>query len=54
MDDVRAKAKAFYNALDFDRPISFGVSDLFEDDRVLSESLYVKSLHGGDPTLDPE
>jgi hypothetical protein len=53
MTDVRAKAKAFYNALDFDRPISFGDKPLVSADRTQPESLYVESLHGGDGSVDP-
>lgn len=52
MNDVRAKAKAFYNALDFTRPIAFGLTQLVEAERAQPESLYVPSLHGGDGTLD--
>jgi hypothetical protein len=52
MNDVRAKAKAFYNALDFDRPINFGQSELVSKERAQPESLYVESLHGGDGTME--
>ena len=53
MNDVRARAKALYNALDFSRPINFGQTELVEDDQAQSEELYVPSLHGGDATFDP-
>lgn len=44
MSELRARAKAFYNALDFDKPIEFGVKGLVENG--LTEKLYVSSLHG--------
>lgn len=47
MDDLRSKAKAFYNALDFDRPINFGLDHLVEPEQALPSSLYVESIHGG-------
>lgn len=53
MNDVRAKAKAFYNALDFDRPINFGQVELVRADRAQPASLYVESLHGNEDTVDP-
>jgi hypothetical protein len=52
MNDVRAKAKAFYNTLDFRRPIDFGLTQLVEAERAQPESLYLPSLHHGDGTLD--
>lgn len=52
MTDVRAKAKAFYNALDFNRPINFGMTSLVEAAQAQPESLYVRSVHGGDGTID--
>lgn len=39
MDDLRSKAKAFYNALDFDRPINFGLAELVEDALAKPEGL---------------
>jgi len=50
MNDVRAKAKVFYNALDFNRPINFGLDQLVK--QAQPASLYVPSLHGGDGTVD--
>ena len=44
MSDLRAQAKAFYNALDFDKPIDFGVPDLVPNG--LDEGLYVERIHG--------
>jgi len=44
MSDLRSRAKTFYNALDFEKPINFGVKGLV--DNALSDSLYVKSIHG--------
>ena len=44
MNDLRATAKAFYNALDFDKPISFGAPPLVPDG--LPERLYVRNIHG--------
>jgi hypothetical protein len=44
MNDIRARAKAFYNALNFDRPIDFGADHLVENS--LDASLYVEGLHG--------
>jgi hypothetical protein len=43
-NEIRGRAKAFYNALDLDRPISFGVQGLVEDS--LGEELYVANIHG--------
>lgn len=42
MNDVRARAKAFYNALDFDRPINFGQAELVRAYRAQPASLYVE------------
>jgi hypothetical protein len=53
MDDLRAKAKTFYNALDFDRPINFGLDELVENALAQPEGLYVESLHGGGESGDP-
>lgn len=50
MNDVRAKARTFYNALDFSQPINFGLTQLVK--QAQPESLYVPSLHGGDGTID--
>jgi hypothetical protein len=44
MSDLRSRAKRFFNALDFDTPINFGVEGLVENS--LGEELYVPSLHG--------
>lgn len=51
-EQLRAKAKVFYNVLDFDRPINFGLSELVENGQ--PEGLYVESIHGGgsDPVLE--
>jgi hypothetical protein len=43
-DDVRSRARAFFNALDFTRPIGFGSEQLVPD--ALPRSLYVEKLHG--------
>jgi hypothetical protein len=51
MNDVRAKAKAFYNALDFDRPINFGQDELVAEGQ--SDDVYVVGLHGNDGSADP-
>jgi hypothetical protein len=48
--DLRARAKAFYNALDLNVPISFGQDDLFKDGR--GEEFYVEAIHG-DADHDP-
>lgn len=53
MNDVRARAKAFYNALDLDQPINFGQSDLVRAERAQPASVYVANLHGGDGAADP-
>lgn len=53
MNDVRAQAKAFYNALDLDRPINFGQELLIRNDRAQPASLYVEGLHGDEDTIDP-
>lgn len=56
MDELRARAKAFYNALDFDRPINFGLDELVGNDDALPVGLYVDGLHGaglgGDPIIE--
>lgn len=55
MNDLRTKAKAFYNALDFDRPINFGLDELVENAEAKPEALYVDSIHGGgdgDPVVE--
>jgi hypothetical protein len=44
MSDIRSRAKALYNALNFDRPIGFGADRLVANS--LPESLYVEQLHG--------
>jgi hypothetical protein len=52
LDELRAKAKTFYNVLDFDRPIDFGLTELVENGQ--PESLYIASIHGegADPILE--
>ena len=52
-NDLRVRAKAFYNALDLYRPINFGQSQLIEDDHAQPESLYIPNLHGEDGRIDP-
>lgn len=42
--EIRNRAKSFYNALDLDTPINFGVDDLVE--RCLEQGLYVDHIHG--------
>jgi len=44
MSELRNRAKQFYNALDLDRPIAFGVDHLVEN--AFPESLYVENIHG--------
>lgn len=53
MTDLRAKAKAFYNALGFDHPINFGMTELVAADQAQSEALYVENLHDADGEFDP-
>jgi hypothetical protein len=43
---IRNRAKAFYNALDLDTPINFGVEDLVDKDKSLEPRLYVEHIHG--------
>lgn len=52
MSELREKAKTFYNVLDFDRPINFGLSDLVENGQ--PEALYIESIHGegADPVME--
>jgi hypothetical protein len=45
MNDLRNRAKRFFNALDLERPIAFGADHLVEN--ALDESLYVANIHGG-------
>lgn len=42
MTDLRARAKHFYNALDFNRPINFGLEELVKGG--LDQSFYVENL----------
>ncbi len=44
MNNIRDRAKQFYNQLDFDKPIGFGNMELFKGS--LSEEYYVASIHG--------
>lgn len=44
MNNIRDRAKQFYNQLDFDKPIGFGGVELFKGS--LSEEYYVASIHG--------
>jgi hypothetical protein len=44
MNDLRTRAKAFYNSLDFDKPIAFGQTDLVPNG--LDERFYVERIHG--------
>jgi hypothetical protein len=50
MNDLRARARALFNALDFDKPIDFGVPGLV--DNGLDEAFYVERIHG-DGDSDP-
>jgi hypothetical protein len=43
MSDLRTRAEKFYNALDFNRPINFGLDDLIANG--LDQSFYVENLH---------
>jgi hypothetical protein len=56
MDDLRSKAKAFYNALDFERPINFGLDKLVGNDEAQPAGLYIDGIHGeadsGDPIVE--
>lgn len=52
MKDLRAKAKEFYNALNFERPINFGLSQLVEPKNAQPGDLYVPDLHGGPDSFD--
>lgn len=45
-NEIRNRAKAFYNALDLDTPINFGVEGLVDKDKSLEPRFYVKHLHG--------
>lgn len=53
MSELRSKAKAFYNHLDFDKPITFGLDQLVAAKDAQPEGLYVEAIHGVDPSLDP-
>lgn len=44
MDDLRQKTKTFYNALDWNKPVSFGDLLLVAD--TVPADLYVENLHG--------
>ncbi|MCX7110822.1 MAG: hypothetical protein NTX45_11975 [Proteobacteria bacterium] len=44
MNNIRDRAKQFYNQLDFDKPIGFGGVELFKGS--LPEKYYVTSIHG--------
>jgi hypothetical protein len=46
MSDLRSQAKAFYNSLDFNRPIQFGETRLVAN--AVDEKFYVDRLHGRD------
>ncbi|MGB8843884.1 MAG: hypothetical protein WCC64_22765 [Aliidongia sp.] len=46
MSDLRKQAKAFYNSLDFKKPINFGDTRLFANG--VEEKFYVERLHGRD------
>lgn len=46
--DLRARSKELFNALDFDRPINFGLDELLKKERALPTERYVENLHGGD------
>ena len=49
MSELRSKARVFYNALNFDKPVNFGLNELIEG---LDADKYVENLHG-DPLTDP-
>ena len=44
MSELRARARVFYNALNFDKPVNFGQEELVP--KGLGEDKYVDSLHG--------
>ena len=46
MNDVRAQAKAFYNALDLDKPINFGQELLIRNER--AQPKYVLQYRNGE------
>lgn len=52
MKDLRARAKEFYNALNFERPINFGMTQLVKPEDAQPGDVYVPDLHGGEGTLD--
>jgi hypothetical protein len=49
MSELRSKARIFYNALSFDKPVNFGLNELIGG---LDEEKYVENLHG-EPSKDP-
>ena len=53
MNDLRTRAKAFYNAFDFDQPINFGQDDLIGSDQAQPAAMYVERLHGIEESVDP-
>lgn len=44
MNDLRSRAKAFYNALDMDKPVGHGLDKL--NVPALPQSLYIEQIHG--------
>jgi|APTNR8051073442_1049403.scaffolds.fasta_scaffold12009_2 hypothetical protein len=44
MNDLRSRAKFFYNALDMDKPVGHGLDKL--DVAALPQSLYIEQIHG--------
>ncbi|NJK32790.1 MAG: hypothetical protein HC927_10480 [Deltaproteobacteria bacterium] len=44
--ELRSKAKAFYNALDSDRPINFGLDELISNEDAEPVAAYVDGIHG--------
>lgn len=52
MDDRRSRAKVFFNHLDPDRPINFGLDELIAGAEAQPEQLYVESIHDSDPAIE--
>jgi hypothetical protein len=49
MSELRARARVLYNALNFDKPVNFGLDELIAG---LDADKYVENLHG-EPLKDP-
>ncbi|MBL8946105.1 MAG: hypothetical protein JNK45_23265 [Myxococcales bacterium] len=51
--DLRARAKIFFNAVDFDQPIDFGLREVLDTREGRPESQYVPGIHGAPDSPDP-